>query len=375
MGRRVVQIHFLFLSAVVCYAMEERDSASATPRGKAPSNQSRKSYGRSRRSLGVELTNIGFTPGHLAGLRAPTSRELPKPRNLTEHVNPEQIALLVKNEWKLSYITPLYQFRHTQLKTYSKQLSAFIAAEKQQGLAVEIEADTSFRVTFSAVLGLAETEDDAETVFIQIHSRPPFAVEGDAPKVIWSGWLTCINGNPEYLRSLPSGFVCLPLFCTSGSESLTSVVKLWFEKTFDCNFGTLSLNSTCLQWLASMWTGCHPAFNIRYLKLVWNLPAQPPLDISYTIHPQDAWDLWNSIREQDSAADTISINEVESFMKGLEAHFFRHFRIYLSAGTLTKVSTTFGSAHCDGKIKFTSGDSIKHVLMLLTEYALLKMPI
>lgn len=86
-----------------------------------------------------------------------------------EKVSPEQLALLVKTEWQLSYVTPLYQFRHTQLKSYSRQLSAFIAAEKQQGLAVEAEGpQSSFRVSFSVVQGMLETDDDAETVLIQV---------------------------------------------------------------------------------------------------------------------------------------------------------------------------------------------------------------
>lgn len=86
-----------------------------------------------------------------------------------EKVNPEQLALLVKTEWQLSYVTPLHQFRHTQLRSYSRQLSAFIAAEKQQGLAVEVEGPQSgFRVSFSVVQGLVEEEDDAETVLIQV---------------------------------------------------------------------------------------------------------------------------------------------------------------------------------------------------------------
>lgn len=86
-----------------------------------------------------------------------------------EKVTPEQLALLVKTEWQLSYVTPLYQFRHTQLKSYSRQLSAFIAAEKQQGLAVEVEGPQStFRVSFSVVQGMAEADDDAETVLIQV---------------------------------------------------------------------------------------------------------------------------------------------------------------------------------------------------------------
>lgn len=78
------------------------------------------------------------------------------------------MALLVKKEWKLSYVTPLYQFRHTKLKVYSRHLSAFIMAEKQQGMAVEVGLEAGFKVTFSTVLGMAETKDDAETVFIQV---------------------------------------------------------------------------------------------------------------------------------------------------------------------------------------------------------------
>lgn len=75
----------------------------------------------------------------------------------------------MKTEWQLSYVTPLYQFRHTQLKSYSRQLSAFIAAEKQQGLAVEVEGvQSSFRVSISVVQGMVEADDDAETVLIQV---------------------------------------------------------------------------------------------------------------------------------------------------------------------------------------------------------------
>lgn len=88
---------------------------------------------------------------------------------LKRKVNPEQLALLMKTELQLSYVTPLYQFRHTQLKSYARQLSAFIVAEKQQGLAVEVEGpQSSFRVSFSVVQGMVETDDDAETVFIQV---------------------------------------------------------------------------------------------------------------------------------------------------------------------------------------------------------------
>uniref|UniRef100_A0A8C2D3X5 Centromere protein L n=1 Tax=Cyprinus carpio TaxID=7962 RepID=A0A8C2D3X5_CYPCA len=372
MGKRDVQIFFLlfFWLGVFLFIMEGRGSAVNTPASR-PLTRRSKSYGRSC----VEAPSYFWqTPGHLTVLKVPTSRGAAKSQLITNKVDPEHIALLVKNEWKLSYVTPLHHFRHTQLKSYSRHLAAFIAAEKQQGVAVEVGLEAGFKVTFTAVLGLAETDEDAETVFIQIQSKPAFAAAADAPKVVWRGWLTCVNGDPEYLRSLPSDFVSLPLFCTSGSESLTTLVKTWFERAFDCNFGSLALNSTTLNWLAALWTGCHPTCNIRHLKLAWSLPTQPPLDVSYTVNPQDAWELWNSIHPEESTDDKIDIKEVQSFINGLETHFFRHFKIYLSAGTLVKVSTALGSAHLDGKIKIGNSDYITTLLTLLTESALLKMP-
>lgn len=90
------------------------------------------------------------------------------------------MALLVTKEWELSYVTPLYQFRHTQLKSYSKHLSAFIVSEKQQGLAIEVGQELGFKVNFSVVLGLAETDKDAETVFIQVRVFPL--------NVVWSSY-------------------------------------------------------------------------------------------------------------------------------------------------------------------------------------------
>ncbi|KAK3545895.1 hypothetical protein QTP70_016596 [Hemibagrus guttatus] len=329
--------------------MEGRDSAVTTP---AHTRLTwRKSYGRNC----MESPAVFWqTPGHLTTLgdRIPTSRGAARSRNITSKVDPEQLALLVKHEWKLAYVTPLYRFQHTQLKLYSKHLTAFILAEKQRGIAIEVGLEAGFKVTLSTVHGMAETEDDAETVFIQIHSKPTFGA--DALKPVWRGWLTCVNGDGEYLRSLPPDFVSLPLFCSSGSESLTSLVRSWFERAFDCNFGSLFLNSTTLKWLAALWTGCHPTSNIRYLKLSWTMPTQPSLDIMYTVNPQDAWELWNSIHTEDSAEGRIHIDEVQRFMKGLETHFFRHFKIYLSAGTLTKVVTSLGSAHHEGKIKAAS---------------------
>ncbi|KAL0966045.1 hypothetical protein UPYG_G00290030 [Umbra pygmaea] len=353
--------------------MEELNRTLRTPCNNVKERRSRRRYSRAMRSC-VEPTYLGYTPGHQTVLRIPNKRT-PKTREVTNQVDPAQVALLVKKQWHLSYVTPLYQFRHTMVKTYSKELSAFIASEKQHGLAIEIGRELGLKANISVVNGLAEMERDAETVFIQILSKPMFAVKDDVPNVVWSGLLTCVNGDLDYLQSLPPEFVSLPLLCTSGSESLTVLVKSWFKKTFDCCFGPLGINATNLQWLAALWTVCHPTRNIQYLKLSWELPTQPPMDVTYRVDPECAWKLWDSVRQENTTEDCISIEEVTNFIRGLQTNFFRHFSLDLAAGSLRTVSTALGSAHHSGKIQIASPDFIITALQLLTECALLKMPI
>ncbi|XP_074520994.1 centromere protein L [Halichoeres trimaculatus] len=339
-----------------------------------------KSYRQSIRSCLGAASRFGLTPA-LTARRLNTSRRAPKIHNITEKVNPEQLALLVKKEWQLSYVTPLYQFRHTQLKSYSHQLSAFIAAEKQQGLAVEVEGSNgNFKVSLSVVEGMAEADDDAETVLIQIFSRPQFARQDEPQRAVWSGWLTCINGSPEYLHSLPEDFTCLPLFFSSGAVALTSLVQSWFQQTFDCCFGSLEIGYTSLQWLMALWTNCNTESAIQSLKMIWTLPAEPPLKITYTVNGPDAWALWSGVRkdpqeESNGEEDTIDLDEVMHFMQGLKSHFYRHFKLDLAAGSLDQVSTALGSAKCSGRIKISNSKYMISTLTLLTECALLKMPI
>lgn len=88
----------------------------------------------------------------------------------------------------------------------------------------------------------------------------------------------------------------------------------------------------------------------------------PPLQITYTVNPQDAWDLWNSVRKspqeeketEEEEGRSIDIEEVMQFMQGLKSHFYRHFRLDLSAGSLKQVSTALGSAKYNGRIKVQS---------------------
>lgn len=196
----------------------------------------------------------------------------------------------------------------------------------------------------------------------QIHSKPAFARHDEPQRPVWSGWLTCINGNPDYLRSLPKDFTCLPLFGSSGPEGLTVVVKSWFQRTFDCCLGPLEISQTSLQWLVALWTNCHGESSIQHLKMIWTLPVVPPLQVTYTVDPQDAWALWNSVRKEQEEENrgeeenesSIDIEEVMRFIQGLKSHFYRHFRLDLSAGCLSQVSTGLGSAKYSGRIKVQS---------------------
>ncbi|XP_034403881.1 centromere protein L isoform X1 [Cyclopterus lumpus] len=360
------------------------NSATRTPLNNVGVQRRSKSYRLSYRScLGTAASRLGLTPA-LTARRLNTSRRALKPHGVAEKVDPEQLALLVKTEWQLSYVTPLHQFRHTQLKSYSRRLAAFIAAGKQQGLAVAVEnPQTTFRVSFSLVEGMTESADDAETVLIQIHARPSFAGQDEPQRPAWSGWLTCVNGNPDYLRSLPKDFTCLPLFGSSGAEGLGALVKSWFQQSFDCCFGPLEVSHTSLQWLMALWTNCHTEASIQHLKMIWTLPAVPPLEVTYTVNPEDAWELWRSVRKQkenrggggEEEENCIDIEEVADFVQGLKSHFYRHFRLDLSAGSLNQVSTALGSAKHSGRMKISNSRYMTTTLTLLTESALLKMPI
>lgn len=65
----------------------------------------------------------------------------------------------------------MYKFSYTNLKEYSKLLSAFITAEKQKGLAVEVGEDFNIKVTFSALLGMKGTQRDPEAFLVQVQYR------------------------------------------------------------------------------------------------------------------------------------------------------------------------------------------------------------
>lgn len=85
-----------------------------------------------------------------------------------EEIDPEKVAFLLRKQWTVYSLTPLYKFSYTSLKEYSRLLSAFIAAEKQKGLAVEVGEDFNIKVIFSTLLGVKGTQRDPEAFLVQV---------------------------------------------------------------------------------------------------------------------------------------------------------------------------------------------------------------
>ncbi|NWS74347.1 CENPL protein, partial [Crotophaga sulcirostris] len=281
----------------------------------------------------------------------------------------QRTALLLRKQWSLYGVTPLYGFSDAHLKDYARMLSAAIAAEKQKGLAVEVgvELDMDIKVAVSSLPELKGRDHDQAAILVQLSSRSPSSPKNSEKKLIWSGWFCCVSGD-DLSKNVPEDFTCLPLFLANGAESYTSIVGSWFQKTFDCCFRRLAISPLNLSWMAAMWTACKVDKTASATELVFSVPGLlQPLDISYAIHSEDAKALWDSVQK---TPGEITQEEVDVFMDCLYSHFHRHFKIHLSATKLVKVSTAIASAHCDGTVKFLQSEHLTGVLMLLTELAI-----
>ncbi|KYO24335.1 centromere protein L isoform X1 [Alligator mississippiensis] len=303
---------------------------------------------------------FGHTPRRRA---APPS---PAPQ---ENADPQKMAFLLRKQWALYSVTPLYKFSYANMKEYSRHLSAFVAAEKQKGLAMVVGIDLSIKVIFSTLLGLKGTDRDQAAILVQIASKTQTTSGKEEEKVVWSGWFCCVFGD-ELLENVPEDFICLPLFLANGAETYTAIIGTWFQKTFDCCFSRLAISPLNLAWMAAMWTGYKVDSHAVATELIFSVPCIPQrLDISYAIHPEDAQALWDTVQ---NTQGEVTQEEVDLFMDCLYSHFHRHFKIHLSATRLVKVSTSIASVHSDGNLKILQSKYLIGVLMLLTELAILQ---
>ncbi|XP_055480516.1 centromere protein L [Psammomys obesus] len=298
---------------------------------------------------------------------SPSRRKIPQCSQLQEDIDPQKVAFLLHKQWTVYSLTPLYKFSYTNLKEYSRLLSAFVVAEKQKGLAVEVGEDFNIKVSFSTLLGVRGTQRDPKAFLVQILSKSQSSREHREGKVLWTGWFCCVFGD-SLLETVSEDFTCLPLFLANGAESNTSLIGSWFQKTFDCCFSPLTISAFNLSWMAAMWTACKMDHYVATTEFFWSVPCSPQrLDISYAIHPEDAKALWDSVHK---TPGEVTQDEVDLFMDCLCSHFHRHFKIHLSATRLVRVSTSVASAHTDGKIKILCHKYLIGVLAYMTELAI-----
>ncbi|XP_044884201.1 centromere protein L isoform X2 [Mauremys mutica] len=302
--------------------MDTPDSGGMTPLGRKTAETGINFTSTTRFSRGLT-----FIRTHTLFGQSPTRRIIPQTSLLQENADPQKIAFLLRKQWTLYSVTPMYKFSY----------------------------------------GLKGTDQDQVAILVQIASRSQLPFENAEDKVVWSGWFCCISGD-DLLESVPEDFTCLSLFLANGAESYTAIVGSWFQKTFDCYFSRLTISPLNLAWMAAMWTGCKVDSHMAATELVFSVPCIPQsLDISYAIHPEDAKALWDTVQK---TPGEVTQEEVNLFMDCLYSHFHRHFKIHLSATRLVKVSTTIASAHCDGNIKILHSKHLIGVLTLLTELAI-----
>ncbi|XP_057283219.1 centromere protein L [Pezoporus wallicus] len=286
---------------------------------------------------------------------------------LQRNLDSQAPAFLLRKRWALYSVSPLYKFSCAHLKAYAKLLSAYMAAEKQKGLAVEVGVELDINVAISSLPDLKGSDQDEAAVLVQLSLESQASQKKSEEKLVWSGWFCSVCGD-DLSKNMPADFTCLPVFLANGAESYTSIVGSWFQKTFDCCFHRLAISPLNLSWMAAMWSGSKLEENASAMELVFSVPTlSQSLEISYAIHPEDAKALWDTVQK---TPGEITQEEVDVFMDCLYSHFHRHFKIHLSATKLVKVSTAVASAHCDGIIKFLQSQYVIEVLMLLTELAI-----
>ncbi|XP_069810078.1 centromere protein L-like [Dendropsophus ebraccatus] len=297
-----------------------------------------------------------------------SKRKIPQSTPLEETLDPAKAALLLRKQWTLYSVTPMYMFSYTRLKEYSQHLSEIIAAEKQMGVVIKVGSDLKLEATFSCLPGLKGKDRDPLAVLIQISSKPSLSTADIEERVVWTGLFCATYMEDDILESVPETFTCLPLFLYNGAEAYTAIVGKWFQRNFDCCFGRLMISSQDLKWLAAMWMGCEVQGD-AVSELVFSVPVEPHMNISYKVQLEDFKTLWEDIHK---SKEEVTVKEVDHLFQCLYSHFFRYFKFHLSATQLVKVTGSVVSAHCEGKVKFLNKDYLIRVLGFITELAINK---
>jgi len=276
--------------------------------------------------------------------------------------------LLAGHTWQMYRVTPLYAFsyRKKHLRQYERELGAYFDAESNKGVGVEHRVEERVdNATITVIKGLKQ-EHDRHAIQIQLKAKPARA-DSDEKKVVLTAVLCSVNLLSEQASRVHDQFVALPLLLTKGPVAHCRLLTSWLQSQFDCRINQLKLSAHSLVWVVALWAGI--VTKKVSVELLYKVPAVVPgvRTITLNIDPQDCQRLWNKIHKDDS--DEFQAEEVLQFMKALEKHFHRHFRIHLRCLQLSRIGTGVAMLASSGKLKIMSADHVITTLSHLTELA------
>lgn len=321
-----------------------------------------------------DTTNI-FTPVNkekVFGKSTPNAF-LRKGKELTE-VN-EDILSVVGKTWRVNQCSPLYDFdyKKSSLQKYQKLLSAHLESDAAKGMAFEVDQDlrnSTFRAEFEILKDFSFYDTDYKGLKVKVFSRKKQnSVNNtngmDSRIPVFDAVFCCFGNEFEDQRELDC-FTSLPVCLVKGPLSLAKCLLSWFERQFDCRIIPMHFSALDLSWYASLWAGIVPKGSKSDLELCYSVPSSVNglSRVIYSINALDAQKLWSCYHTNNSAIFTD--DECSGFMKALESHFYRHFRVNLGALTLMRIGNPLVFIGCEGRIKISQAMYVRHILQQIT---------
>ncbi|XP_031570506.1 centromere protein L-like [Actinia tenebrosa] len=324
---------------------------------------------------GVLRDTTNLTPVNKAKvLGKPTpNATIKKEKELTE-IN-EDILSVVGKTWRINQCSPLYNFDYekSSLQKYQKLLSAHLESDAAKGIAFEVDEDlknSTFRAEFDVLKDFSFYDTDYTGLRIKVFSRKKQNTVKNANgmelRIPVLDAIFCYFGNEFEDKREVECFTSLPVCLVKGPMALAKCVFNWFEAQFDCRMIPMQFSPMDLSWYASLWAGIVPKGSKSELELCYSVPSSVKglNRVIYSINALDAQKLWNCHHTNNSAIFTDE--ESSCFMKALESHFYRHFRVNLGALTLTRIGNPLVFIGCEGRIKISQAMYVRHILQQIT---------
>lgn len=271
---------------------------------------------------------------------------------------------LVNKTWRVYKVSALYKFssQPTSLKFYAKLLATYIKAETMAGQAVETTEDAADSAVISTIPGLAGHSTDSEAISIVLKQQKKRSGASE-PKFTA---VLCGVGTARAVTKHGS-FTELPVMLAKGPVALTRHIHSWLERQFDCHVSPVTFSPVDLGWMVAIYAGYLKGKNPRPVELLYKVPSEVKglQRITFDIDPKDCKALWDSIHADED--DSFTEEEVASFIRSLECHFYHHFAIDLSTMPLTRVGTSTVYAGTDGRIKIMCEKRVLQILSHITE--------